>query len=109
MKLELVFKTCNNIVTSLEKKNPGRGINTPDGRITFKELSKELDNLCGWCYKGDIDVQKIIRCKNCKYYRRYKKRKEDNPYDHKVIVICALDKQPHSPEFYCANGEEKEK
>lgn len=109
MRLETVFKACDSIISNLESKNPGRGINTSDGRVTFKELSEELKNLCNWCYKGSVDVQKIVRCKNCAYYRTAKIQDEKYAFRHKSIHMCTLTKQQYNPDFFCANGKESKK
>lgn len=108
MKLKTVFQSCDRIISSLEAKNPGRGINTPDGRVTFKELSEELKNLCGWCYEDSVDVQKVVRCKNCKYYKQAKIQDEKYSFRHKSLHMCTLTKQQYRPEFFCANGKERD-
>lgn len=109
MRLETVFKACNQICKNLSDKNPTRGINTDEGRISLIKLSEELDNLRSWCYKGDIEVQKVIRCKNCRYYKRYKKSSNKNPYSHEIVAMCSIDKITRKPEFFCSSGEEREK
>lgn len=102
MKLQTLFDTCSRIL----KKSGDSRIKTEEGMTTYRELSKELDNLGSWCYKGEIDVQKIIRCKNCRHYKRYKKKNVKNPYEHTTFCACSLDKLKRKPEFYCSNGEE---
>ena len=109
MKLETVFKTCDKVISTLEEKRPGRSIETPEGSVTFKELSDELKNLCAWCYKDTIDVQKVVRCKNCKYYKTAKIQDEKYSFRHKSLHMCTLTKQQYRPEFFCAYGKERDK
>lgn len=107
MKLQTVFSACNHILKLKLINNPDAKTRADDGTIvSCKELSDELENLESWCYKGELEVQKIVRCKSCKHYKRYKKKTGGKkPL---VIVACELDKLKKDSEFYCARGEERE-
>ena len=106
MKLQVLFRACNKVIS---RANPEARVKTDTGDVvTCKELSKELENLEHWCYKGEIDVQKVIRCKNCKHYKRYRKKNAKNPYEHTVFYACSLSKEKRNPEFFCSDGEEKD-
>lgn len=114
MKLQTVFGACKIVIKELHNELSKQGIKgtliTPSNEeaTTLKDLYVELDNLENWCYKGKFEVQQVVRCKNCKYYKRYKKKLKDNRYDHKIIAACSKDKIQRHPEFFCANGEERE-
>ncbi len=108
MKLETLFNACSTICKNLSKGHPDRGISTAEGRMTLKDISSELDNLCNWCYKGTIDVEKVVRCKDCKYYKKFKRNLEKNPYDHEVVMLCSKTRTPRQPEFFCADGKERD-
>ena len=109
MKLQTLFDMCNKIIQKELKKNSKASIQTDEGEeYKYTRLSEELNNLNSWCYKGEIDVQKVVRCKNCKYYKRYKKKTLKNPYEHQTFFACSRDKIRRKPEFYCYNGEEKD-
>ena len=110
MKLQTLFQACNWIIQSRLRKNPDAKIQIEDGEaLTYKELSDQLQNLESWCYQGELDVQKIVRCKNCKHYKRYRKKVLKNPYEHNVITACDFDKSQRSPEYFCCQGEERDK
>lgn len=105
MKLKTVFKICKNLANKQLKANPTQGFKVEDEHIYLKDVIQELDLLTGWCYPGELDVQQIVRCKNCKHYKKFKSK---NPYNRKgFIYMCKCTRTPTKPEFYCAHGEDK--
>ena len=106
MRLQTVFSACNHILKAKLKSNPEAKTYTESGEVVkYKELSEELENLESWCYQGELEVKKVIRCKDCKHYKRYKKKTGGKkPL---VIAACELDKHKRDPEFYCLYGEER--
>ena len=107
MKLQTIFRACDTLVRAKAKTSPGCMIPAGDEKISCKELSKELNNLENWCYKDELEVKQVVRCKNCVYYKRYKKKSQKNPHKHIVFCACSKDKIKREPEFFCANGREK--
>lgn len=107
MKLKTVFTTCSRICKVMSKSHPDRGMQTDEGWVSLSDLSKELDNLCNWCYKDTIDVQKVVRCKNCVHYKKFKCNKEKHPYDHTSVMMCKMTKTRREPDFFCSEGREK--
>lgn len=103
MRLQVLFKTCSKIIGS----KPETKVKTEDGVVTYKKLAEELDNLSSWCYQGEINVKKIVTCKECRYYKRFKKKNVKNPYRHEAFCACSLDRLKRKEDFFCANGEEK--
>ena len=107
MKLQDLFNICDHLVQEKIKQKPEAGIKTSNGeRFKYKEISKELRNLSSWCYQEPLDVQKVVRCKNCKHYKRY--RKKDFHKKYTLIQACELTKTKRKPEFYCSDGLERE-
>ena len=70
-------------------------------------LTAELRKLKGWAYPHltTEDIVKVVRCKKCQYYKRYKKKG-----DRKSLPVwaCSLDRVKRNPDFYCAAGIQKE-
>ena len=107
MKLQDLFSVCDHLVQERIKQKPDAGIKTPSGeRFKYKEISKELRNLSSWCYQEPLDVQNVVRCKQCKHYKRYKTKGKYKGYQ--IVQACELTKLKHDPEFYCSDGLERE-
>lgn len=107
MKLQTLFKACSELAREKGKKSPTYMVEVDGVEISPKTLFKELKNLENWCYKGDIEVERVTRCKNCVHYKKFKRKSSKNPYEHSIFCACELDKIKREPEFFCANGREK--
>lgn len=105
MTLKELFEASSVVIAKKAKENPTGTLRKGDVEFTYQELSRELKNVASWCYKGEMDTINVIRCKNCKNYKLY--RKKNNPKD-KGQKRCRLDKEIKRPEHYCAFGEKQE-
>lgn len=67
------------------------------------KLIKELQNLKGWAYPqlelGDIT--QVVRCRRCKFYKRYKKK---GSMKGAPFYACSITKTKRDPDFYCKDG-----
>lgn len=71
-----------------------------------KNLIRAWGKLKSWVYPQltTDDMQLVIRCSNCKYYKRYKKKD-----DHKAAPFwaCSKTKMKRDPDFFCKDGDQK--
>lgn len=76
--------------------------NAAEAQLIIEELSK----LCGWAYPQltTEDIQKVVRCKKCRYYKKYKKK---NDRKSAPFYACSLNMIKRPEDFYCAEGREK--
>lgn len=69
-------------------------------------IIRGLLNLKGWAYPQltTEDITQVVRCKNCKHYRKYKKKgnRKSSPF-----YACRLNKIKRPADFYCAEGVKK--
>lgn len=106
MRLKSIFKICKNLALKQLEVNPNTKFKVEGEQVYLKDMVTELDDLTNWCYKEELDVQKVVRCKNCKYYKKYKLK---NPRYHNTFVyMCSCTKTKRQPDFFCAEGCEKE-
>ena len=107
MRLNVLFQVCRKIVAIELKQHPGRKIKVDNEYVQLNQVIKELEDLENWCYKDELDIRKVTRCRDCKHYKRYKHRDPKNPHSHSVVYACEYDKMQRKPEYYCARGEER--
>lgn len=114
MNAKHILQICIKTLKQIQKENPnkvfkvqGYGANC-DSKVQVSEVIDEAEKLYNWCYHGldATDLQKVTRCKDCEYYKRFKKK---TAYKPQVKYLCTLDKKERGPEFYCANAIEKER
>lgn len=105
MKLRLVFELCEKMADKLIKQGEQKGFKTPEGIVTFEQLKHECSSIKNWCYQEEIDIQKVTRCKNCVNYRKFKTKSRDGRA--KIVQLCALDKKPKQPDYYCSDARER--
>lgn len=76
-------------------------------RVTYGTAAAELRRVVAFVYPemNTKDIQQIVRCKDCRYCRRYRSKK--NPKA-PVKRVCSIDGQERRPDFFCANGDSKE-
>lgn len=67
---------------------------------------EECRKLQGWVYPAltTEDIQKVVRCKNCMWYKKYKKKDDRKSLP---VWMCSKDRIKRDPDFYCKGGEEK--
>lgn len=105
MNLKDTLEAAALLASNRAKENPAGGLKKSGTEILYSELESSLKQILGWCFKGDVEVAKITRCKNCTNYRRYRKKGARKSLG---IYLCRLDKKQKSPEHFCAYGEQEE-
>lgn len=72
----------------------------------YNTVTKELSKLKFWAYPDltTEDMVAVVRCKDCRYYKKYKKKDTFKP---EVVYACSRTKLKRSKEFFCADGESK--
>lgn len=86
---------------------PAKSLKSKSGqRVTTHEVAATLRTVLHWCYPNltDQDIQRVVRCKNCEHYHRYKQKDEFKP---QVVYMCSKDKSRRPPDFFCKDGVEK--
>ena len=106
MNLKQLCISCADLLDEMLKKEPLKQIKIDGEKHNLKEAIDALDTLYHWAYpKFDIDnLQKVVFCKDCKHYKRYRKKGQIKPI---YKCLCELDKMQKDNYFYCKNGEEK--
>lgn len=72
----------------------------------YKSLLNSWNKLKSWAYPQltTDDMQIVIRCKNCRHYKRYKQK--DNPKA-APFWACSKTKTKRDPDFFCKDGDQK--
>lgn len=73
----------------------------------YTEYKEDLSKLISWCYPDlyGYQFERVIHCKNCARYKRYKKKGSRLK---QTKMLCEIDKQPRDPMFYCRDAIRKE-
>lgn len=68
------------------------------------EVANRLEKVLHWTYPdlSTEDIVKVIRCKDCMYYKKYRKK---SPYKSVAFYACSLTKTKREPTFFCKDGE----
>lgn len=107
MNLKDTLLSCANQFRKTAKKTPGVHIISNGRPLSYMEVADEIERVCQWVYPNleTEDICAVVRCKNCEHYKRFRKKGSL-----KLVVkyLCELDKKERSPDFYCADGIEKE-
>lgn len=108
MRLKTILTVCMKLLYSKERENPGGAFKTPHGDIPYGEASSELKRVRDWACPGlqTGDIQLIVHCKDCRHYRKYRKRNSAKPI---IKRICEVDGIERSPDFFCKNGDREER
>lgn len=72
-----------------------------------KIVAKDLSSLLSWI-SPELecnDIVRVVRCKNCSYYRRFKKK---GAFKSTPFYACKLDMSRREPEYYCKDGMARE-
>ena len=107
MKQVDIYRLAVKLLRKMAKENPGKSFTNSDGeKATIDEVADALDNLSKWLYKDfhTEDITKVVRCKKCKYYKKYKKKGE---FKAQIFQVCSKDMQKRSPMFFCKDGDER--
>lgn len=112
MTIKQILSITIDILTEAKEKSPNRQVAFPvdDGtqKIPIDAAIAQVKNLYSWCY-DQLELKNIIkicRCKDCKYYRRYRKK---DSLKKVYKMLCSLDKTERPPEWYCPKGTERSK
>lgn len=111
MNLKDIFAVCINLCDLKLQDNPDIKFKRNGQIHTYTELKEELEKVSQWCYPLETqDLKLCIRCKNCKYYHKFKRCRNDKntKYGHpSYYMLCSLDKKPKDPNFFCGSAEER--
>ena len=82
------------------------GGNTYEVKDILKQNNCVFNKLLGWLYKDLTDecIEKITRCYDCQYYKKYKKK---GAVKGAAFYACSINKVKRRPDFYCKDGEPK--
>lgn len=107
MNLKAALEAAAQAYEKRAERNPNGEIEVFGSRVSYGKAASEIRRVVCFVYPEleTGNVQKVVRCKNCKYYKRYKKKGQVKPT---VKFLCSIDKRERSPGFYCADGIEKE-
>lgn len=106
MRMIDVYRLAVKLLKKMAKENPGKSfINSAGEKATIEEVADALDKVSKWLYKDfhTEDIDKVVRCKRCRFYKKYKKQGEFKP---KVFMACSKDMKRHDSMFFCKDGEE---
>ena len=106
MRISEVFTTTIDILKSYDKEHPRAVFEVDGNTVKIKDLVASLNKLVSWLYKDltDESIEKITRCYDCQYYKKYKKK---GSVKGAIFYACSLDKTKRRPDFFCKNGEPK--
>ena len=106
MKISSVFITTIDILKRYDKEHPRAVFDVDDNTVKVKDLVASLNKLLGWLYKDLTDecIEKVTRCYDCQYYKKYKKK---GTVKGAAFYACSIDKVKRRPDFYCKDGEPK--
>ena len=95
----IAIKTLEELPPKSLKSKSGQRVNT-------HEVAAILRTVLHWCYPEltSQDIQRVVRCKGCKNYHRYKQKNAIKP---QIVYMCSKDKIRRPPEFFCKDGVEK--
>ena len=97
MKLNELFKVSAIMLAQKAKENPNGGLKKGNIKITYAQVSEELNKLSSWCTKENLEITQVIRCKDCTNFTTQKEGKFR-------VTRCSLDKERKSENHYCAYG-----
>lgn len=99
--LKIKLKSILAVCCDLLEDEPQIYTTVEGAKVKYSEIIAEIKKLMLWCYK-DLDTQevvKIVRCKDCIYFKRYK-----NKAGTQRFYACSKDRIKHHREHYCADG-----
>ena len=80
--------------------------NSAKHALEAEQAIKELTRLKSWAYPEltTEDFVKAVRCKRCKFYKRYKKKGDRKAAP---FYACSLNMIKRPEDFYCGEGKER--
>lgn len=110
MTIKQILSITVDILNEVKQKTPKRMVEFPSDagpqKISIDAAIAQVKNLYSWCY-DQLELKNIIkvcRCKDCKYYKKYRKK---NSLKKVYKMLCSLDKTEKPPEWYCPKGMER--
>lgn len=107
MRMVDIYGLAIKLLKKMDAENPGKTFTNKDGeKATIPDIIKSLSMMKRWLYPAlrPEDVTKVVRCKNCAYYKKYKKKGALKP---QVFYACSKDMSRRAKDFYCKDGEER--
>lgn len=103
MKVSLMYLGT---IEALKQMPKNRKITVKDESVSVTQLINGLTKMMGWLYKDltTDDIEKVVRCYDCKYYRKYKKK---GSLKSETFYACYWDKAKRRPDFFCKDGEKR--
>lgn len=106
MNLKATLEAAAQVYTKKAKANPNGSVEVFGERVPYATAASELRKVVAYVYPelNTSNVQQVVRCKDCKHYKRYRSKKNPRAPGR---WLCALDKKERVSEFFCADGEER--
>lgn len=108
MKMADVYRLTLSSLKGLTKADPDKVYHDKTyGDYTCAELISGLSSIINWIHPelSASDVVKVVRCKDCTHYKRYRKKRDIKSSPR---WLCDLDKLQKASDHYCKCGEERE-
>ena len=107
MKISDMYLTTIKVLQIYDKEHPNKTFKVGENTTTVKDLIDGHKKLMGWLYKDLTTecIQKVTRCYDCKYYKKYKKK---GALKGTTFFACSIDKNKRRPDFFCKDGEPRE-
>lgn len=109
MKLSDAYKLAVKLLKQQAELNPKKTFTSPDGeRVTIADVADKLETVSKWVYPelSADDIELVVHCKNCRYYKRFKKK--GDLLKARAFFACTKDMSRRDPEFFCKDGDRKE-
>ena len=105
MKTYDLYKLAIKLLSQYADTIPDKKYTNKSGEsATIYDVIAMLKNVSSWMYKNmsTDDICKVVRCKNCRHYKKYKKKDD---FKAKPFYACNLDMKQKPPDFFCKNGD----
>ena len=102
-----MYKLAVKLLRKLAVKTNNKGFKNSDGEhVTISDVADNLEHIANWMYPelSTEDIAKVVRCKKCRYYKKYKKK---GTLKGAAFYACSKDMQKRDPMFFCKEGEEQ--
>lgn len=101
-----IYALAIKLLKKTDAECPGKVFKNRDGtKVKIQDVIANLSQMKNWLYPAlrTEDITKVVRCKNCRYYKKYRKK---GVVPAVVFQACSLDKKPRDPMFFCKDGDE---
>ena len=105
MRQVVVYRLAVKALQEVSSKSPDKGFTNKSGeKVTIGDIATELDKVAKWVYPDlqTEDISIVVRCKRCKYYKRYRKK---GALKQVPFYACSKDMKRRDPMFFCKDGE----